>query len=113
MNLPESLLSSDLFGFHTDDYEQNFVDTCGSLVDACTEIPNQIQYVNRPVCVGKSVVGIDPEKFTDTLENSGVQEQIQSLRERYKSVKVIVGVDRLDHIKGLAQKINGFDTFLG
>lgn len=28
-------------------------------------------------------------------------------------MKVIVGVDRLDHIKGLTQKLKGFDSFLG
>jgi len=27
-------------------------------------------------------------------------------------VTVIIGVDRLDHIKGLTQKLNGFDSFL-
>jgi trehalose 6-phosphate synthase len=27
-------------------------------------------------------------------------------------MKVIVGVDRLDHIKGLTQKLKGFDSFL-
>lgn len=34
------------------------------------------------------------------------------MKERYKGVKVIVGVDRLDHIKGLTQKLKGFDAFL-
>ncbi|KAJ5550234.1 hypothetical protein N7461_004932 [Penicillium sp. DV-2018c] len=111
-HLIEGLLSSDLIGFHTDEYKQNFIDTCGSLVDARTEIPNQIQYKNRLVCVGKFVVGIDPQKFTETLQNPEVQERIQTLKERYKGIKVIVGVDRLDHIKGLTQKLNCFDAFL-
>jgi trehalose 6-phosphate synthase len=34
------------------------------------------------------------------------------LKDRYKGVKVIVGIDRLDHIKGLTQKLKGFDAFL-
>lgn len=38
--------------------------------------------------------------------------RIKSLEERYNGVKVIVGVDRLDHIKGLTQKLKGFDAFL-
>lgn len=29
-NLLEGLLSSDLIGFHTDEYKQNFIDTCAS-----------------------------------------------------------------------------------
>lgn len=30
--LIEGLLSSDLIGFHTDEYKQNFIDTCASLL---------------------------------------------------------------------------------
>ncbi|CAG8073810.1 unnamed protein product [Penicillium salamii] len=111
-HLIEGLLSSDLIGFHTDEYKQNFIETCASLLNARTEIPNQIQYKNRLVCTNKFIVGIDPQKFTDTLQMPEVQDRIQTLKERYKGVKVIVGVDRLDHIKGLTQKLSGFDAFL-
>lgn len=31
-NLIEGLLSSDLIGFHTDEYKQNFIDACGGLL---------------------------------------------------------------------------------
>ncbi|KAJ5101325.1 hypothetical protein NUU61_003547, partial [Penicillium alfredii] len=111
-HLIEGLLSSDLLGFHTDEYKQNFIDTCASLLGARTQIPNQIEYKNRLVCTDKFIVGIDPQKFTDTLQKPEVQDRIKTLQERYRGVKVIVGVDRLDHIKGLTQKLKGFDAFL-
>ncbi|KAJ5813356.1 uncharacterized protein N7503_000106 [Penicillium pulvis] len=110
--LIDGLLASDLIGFHTDEYKQNFIDTCSNLLGAHTEIPNQIQYKNRLVCIGKFIVGIDPQKFTDTLKTPEVVERIKTLEERYKGMTVIVGVDRLDHIKGLTQKLKGFDSFL-
>lgn len=31
-HLIDGLLSSDLIGFHTDEYKQNFIDTCASLL---------------------------------------------------------------------------------
>lgn len=31
-DLIEGLLASDLIGFHTDEYKQNFIDTCASLL---------------------------------------------------------------------------------
>ncbi|KAJ5558857.1 Alpha-alpha-trehalose-phosphate synthase subunit [Penicillium sp. DV-2018c] len=100
-NLP-GLLSSDLVGFHIHEYKQNFFETCGGLLfhasDARPQVPHQIQYKNRPVCVSKSVIGIDPEKFA----------RIESLKERHIGIKVIICVDRLDHIK----KLNGFDAFI-
>ncbi|KAJ5953620.1 hypothetical protein N7454_000516 [Penicillium verhagenii] len=111
-HLIDGLLASDLIGFHTDEYKQNFIDTCSSLLGARTEIPNQIQYKNRLTCIGKFIVGIDPQKFTDTLQNPEVIDRIKTLEERYKGQAVIVGVDRLDHIKGLTQKLKGFDSFL-
>lgn len=79
---------------------------------AQTQIPNQIQYKSRLICTGQFIVGIDPQKFADTLAKPEVQERIKSLEERYKDIKVIVGVDRLDHIKGLTQKLKAFDAFL-
>lgn len=79
---------------------------------AQTQIANQIQYKSRLICTDKFIVGIDPQKFADTLAKPEVQERIKTLEEKYKDVKVIVGVDRLDHIKGLTQKLKGFDAFL-
>lgn len=31
-DLIEGILSSDLIGFHTDEYKQNFIDTCANLL---------------------------------------------------------------------------------
>lgn len=57
-------------------------------------------------------MGIDPEKFNETLKKDEVQARIRQLNERYKDMKVILGVDRLDYIKGLTQKLHGFEQFL-
>ena len=62
--------------------------------------------------VGKFVVGIDPTKFQDALETEPVKKRISELDTKYKSMKRIVGVDRLDYIKGLPQKLRGFEEFL-
>lgn len=48
----------------------------------------------------------------DTKQQPDVQNRISQLNERYKDIKVILGVDRLDYIKGLTQKLIGYDTFL-
>jgi trehalose 6-phosphate synthase len=64
------------------------------------------------ICAGRFIVGIDPQKFADTLQKQEVQDRIKPLEERYKGMKAFVGVDRLDYIKGLTQKLKGFDSFL-
>lgn len=39
-------------------------------------------------------------------------QQIQKLKEQYSGMQIILGVDRLDYIKGIPQKIAAFSTFL-
>lgn len=123
----EGLLASDLIGFHTEEYKQNFIGTCvnmyvvlGSLTmnsanchrGAHAVVPNKLQYKDRLVEVGSFVVGIDPEKFNNALQKPEVQNRTKQLEERYRGVTVILGVDRLDYIKGLTQKLKGFDRYL-
>lgn len=79
---------------------------------ARTEIPGRIQYKDRLVETDEFIVGIDPQKFKDTLQKQEVQDRIKQLEEKYKGITVIIGVDRLDYIKGLTQKLKGYDHFL-
>jgi trehalose 6-phosphate synthase len=46
------------------------------------------------------------------LEKESVQKRIAALRQRFDGVKVIVGVDRLDYIKGVPQKLHALELFL-
>lgn len=39
-------------------------------------------------------------------------EKIGELEEKYKGLKIIIGVERLDYIKGLIQKLLAFEEFL-
>ncbi|OJJ50690.1 hypothetical protein ASPZODRAFT_11548 [Penicilliopsis zonata CBS 506.65] len=110
--LIEGMLSADLIGFHTDEYKQNFTQSCANILGARTEIPGKIQYKDRLICADKFIVGIDPAKFEDTLRNEQVQARIRELEEKYKGMQIIIGIDRLDYIKGLTQKLKGFGEFL-
>ncbi|KAL1983280.1 hypothetical protein VTN96DRAFT_302 [Rasamsonia emersonii] len=107
----EGMLSSTLVGFHTDNYRINFIASSQQILGAQPQ-DSTVLYKDRLVKTDKFVVGIDPQKFEDTLKKTEVQERIKELSERYKDVKVILGVDRLDYIKGLVQKLHGFEQFL-
>lgn len=41
-----------------------------------------------------------------------MQKRIKQLENRFGGVKVIVGVDRLDYIKGVPQKLHALELFL-
>lgn len=48
----------------------------------------------------------------DALEEKKVQDRIADLERKFHGVKVIVGVDRLDYIKGVPQKLHALEVFL-
>lgn len=41
-----------------------------------------------------------------------MQQRVATLRRRFEGVKLIVGVDRLDYIKGVPQKLHAMEVFL-
>ena len=74
--------------------------------------PNGVEFQGKMVSVGAFPIGIDPEKFTEALENSKVQNRIATLEKKFQGMKLIVGVDRLDYIKGVPQKLHALEVFL-
>ncbi|KAK6946615.1 Glycosyl transferase, family 20 [Dillenia turbinata] len=61
-------------------------------------------------------IGIDSDRFIRALESPRVQDHIKELKETFTDRKastiVMLGVDRLDMIKGIPQKILAFEKFL-
>ncbi|KMQ41941.1 hypothetical protein HL42_7375 [Trichophyton rubrum] len=109
--LLEGVLDSDLIGFHTDDYAGHFADACSQILGASKD-GLTLRYKDRTIQVGKFIVGIDPTRFLEAVELEAVQKRIAELEDKYKGIKRIVGVDRLDYIKGLPEKLRGYQEFL-
>lgn len=110
------ILECDLVGFHTYDYARHFLSSCGRILDITT-FPNGLEWQGRFVHVGTFPIGIDPNKFINALDTAPVQENIAELHRRLGKAetngkKLIVGVDRLDYIKGVPHKLHAFDLFL-
>ncbi|GER26639.1 trehalose-6-phosphate synthase [Striga asiatica] len=68
--------------------------------------------IQLALCGCDFLIGIDSERFIRALEVRQVQEHIKELKERFSGRKVMLGVDRLDMIKGIPQKILAFEKFL-
>ena len=74
--------------------------------------PNGVEFRGKYITVAAFPIGIDPEKFVEGLEKPSVQERIRVLERKFEGVKLIVGVDRLDYIKGVPQKLHALEVFL-
>ncbi|KAG7294165.1 hypothetical protein NEMBOFW57_004234 [Staphylotrichum longicolle] len=105
------ILDCDLIGFHTYDYARHFLSSCSRILSTQTT-PNGVDWNGRFVTVGAFPIGIDPEKFVEGLKKQSVQNRIAALKRKFEGVKLIVGVDRLDYIKGVPQKLHALEVFL-
>ncbi|OBA20209.1 alpha,alpha-trehalose-phosphate synthase [Metschnikowia bicuspidata var. bicuspidata NRRL YB-4993] len=108
----EGVLSCDLVGFHTYDYARHFLSAVGRIVPGVQTVPNGVEHRGRTISVGAFPIGIDVDKFTQGVQKDSVVARVRQLKDKFKDIKVIVGVDRLDYIKGVPQKLHAFEVFL-
>eukprot|EP00624_Nannochloropsis_granulata_P007881 evm.model.NODE_9905_length_21420_cov_21.470634.3 len=109
--LLEALLAADLLGFHTYDYARHFLSACGRVLEVDTT-PRGLEYANHFTSLGVFPIGIDPEHITNILKRPTVHARIAELTETFGGRKVLLGVDRLDYIKGMPHKLLALELFL-
>ncbi|WVQ85139.1 alpha,alpha-trehalose-phosphate synthase [UDP-forming] [Cryptococcus sp. DSM 104549] len=105
------VLQCDLIGFHTYDYARHFLSSCTRILGLETQ-PNGIEHDGRYCQVGTYPIGIDPTQFIEGLQRETVTSRLKTLENRFQGCKVIIGVDRLDYIKGIPQKLHALEVFL-
>jgi trehalose 6-phosphate synthase/phosphatase len=109
--LLKGVLAADLIGFHTYDYARHFLSVCTRII-GLEASPKGVMYKNRFAHVGIFPIGIDPEVFEKSLASDVVKDGIAKLASKFKGKKVLLGVDRLDYIKGVPHKLMAFETLL-
>ncbi|CAI0475259.1 unnamed protein product [Linum tenue] len=110
-DLLRSVLAADLVGFHTYDYARHFVSACTRIL-GLEGTPEGVEDQGRLTRVAAFPIGIDSDRFIRALELPKVKESMKDLKERFAGRKLMLGVDRLDMIKGIPQKILAFEAFL-
>ncbi|KAJ8458618.1 hypothetical protein OPV22_031544 [Ensete ventricosum] len=109
--LLRSVLAADLVGFHTYDYARHFVSACTRIL-GLEGTPEGVEDQGKLTRVAAFPIGIDSDRFKRALELPAVKEHVNELTHRFAGRKVMLGVDRLDMIKGIPQKILAFEKFL-
>lgn len=103
----EGMLGADLIGFHTQQYCNNFIDTVAN------EIESRIDFEQFAIYRGEHRTQIKPFpisiSFTGSAEprKPASKEALGALGIR--SERVILGVDRLDYIKGILERFKGVE----
>uniref|UniRef100_A0A7N0RES1 alpha,alpha-trehalose-phosphate synthase (UDP-forming) n=1 Tax=Kalanchoe fedtschenkoi TaxID=63787 RepID=A0A7N0RES1_KALFE len=109
--LLRSVLAADLVGFHTYDYARHFVSACTRIL-GLEGTPEGVEDQGKLTRVAAFPIGIDADRFTRALELPQVQQHMRELMGRFAGRKLMLGVDRLDMIKGIPQKLLAFEKFL-
>ena len=107
----EALLACDLIGFHCFSYARDFLRSCAEILGLEVS-PKGVDVGGRNVRIGIFPIGIDPAKWESRCNTDSVQLRLAELREQFAGKKVIVGIDRLDPIKGIPHKLIAMETFL-
>ncbi|KAI3800783.1 hypothetical protein L1987_28879 [Smallanthus sonchifolius] len=106
-----AILAADLVGFHTYDYARHFVSACTRIL-GLEGTPVGVEDQGRLTRVAAFPIGIDSDRFVRAIELPQVKNHIKEFEGRFGSQKVMLGVDRLDMIKGIPQKLLAFEKFL-
>src|SRR5215207_2729440 len=103
------LLGADLIGFHTPSYLRHFAASLTQL--GLTVEIDKVQQADREVRLGVFPMGIDAVAFTALAADPAVQAEASALRGD-GSVRLLVGVDRLDYTKGIPRRLLSYEQML-
>jgi trehalose 6-phosphate synthase len=110
-DLAETMLAYDLIGFQTVEHRQNFEDYLQNelglnIVDGTVASDwGLTQLATFPI-------GIDVKEFSARATKAVGRPEVARLRASMQGAKLVLGVDRLDYSKGLANRMRAFDRML-
>ncbi|KAL1835157.1 hypothetical protein VTK73DRAFT_6141 [Phialemonium thermophilum] len=107
----EGVLGAHLVGFQAYSYSRHFASCCTRVLGFPSDTTGVEAYGAR-VEVGVFPIGIDAQKVARLAFDDGVTAKCAALRQMYEGKKIIVGRDRLDSVRGVAQKLMAFERFL-
>lgn len=101
--LLENVIQADQISFHTHKYKEAFLEVLKANDVLSDQIRSKIKV--HPI-------GINPDVYRNISQKAQTRSRIDELKARYAGYKVILGLERLDPIKGIYQKLQAFDLFL-
>jgi trehalose 6-phosphate synthase/phosphatase len=108
--LLRGMLGADLVGFHTPAYLRHFATSLTDILGHSVEI-DRVQLASREVRLGVFPMGVDAEAFATLAADPAVQGEVQAIRGD-GSVRILMGVDRLDYTKGIPRRLMAYERML-
>ncbi|KAL3667142.1 hypothetical protein V7S43_008081 [Phytophthora oleae] len=113
--LLQGVLQADLVGFQTFDYERHFLSTCHRLLGVeCSHkgvrsaLPDRDHFTS----IGVFPIGINLEPFARAASSVPTLNRVNELHDKFGGKRIILGIDRLDNIKGIPHKMLAMEMLL-
>jgi trehalose 6-phosphate synthase len=100
----------DLVGFQTENDRDNFGDYL--MKQGGTQTRGGYEIDGRRVRLGAFPVGIETKAYMRLARNAGRSAMVSLVRESLGGSRLVLGIDRLDHSKGIPDRIKAFERFL-
>ncbi|BAL80797.1 bifunctional alpha,alpha-trehalose-phosphate synthase (UDP-forming)/trehalose-phosphatase [Caldisericum exile] len=107
----EGVLNADLIGFHTYQYQQNFIKTVRSIFSIEHDIKN-IYIDGRRIRTDVFPISIDFDKYNKAEELPEIKKRVAELKNLSHNSKVVLSIDRLDYSKGIVNRLFAVERFL-
>ncbi|KAF4037679.1 Trehalose-phosphatase [Phytophthora infestans] len=109
------VLQADLVGFQTFDYERHFLSTCHRLLGVeCSHKGVRSVSPDRDhfTSIGVFPIGISLEPFARAASSMPTLNRVNELHDKFGGKRIILGIDRLDNIKGIPHKMLAMEMLL-
>lgn len=110
--LLKGLLGADLIGFHTYDDVRHFMSAATRIVNTQANGNELIVDEERSILVDAFPMGIDYEKYRDSVSNPKTKRNEHKLHQLMGGKKLMISIDRLDYSKGIPQRLQAYELFL-
>ncbi|KAF2147444.1 glycosyltransferase family 20 protein [Aplosporella prunicola CBS 121167] len=108
----EGVLGANMIGFQSYSYSRHFSSCCTRILGFDSSSAGVDAY-GAHVAVDVFPIGINAAATHKVaIEDPVVSEKVKGIKELYAGKKLIVGRDRLDAVRGVAQKLQAFEIFL-
>lgn len=111
----EGLLANDVLGFHLPGFSENFMNSARKILGAELDSGEScVSHKNSVTYVGSSPISIDFKEIEESARQDDVEDKIEQLEKfPYISDRIVgLGIDRLDYVKGIPQRLEAIDRFL-